>query len=166
MNEQYGDSLSHEEHPKHRTLKDVELPDIFIDDRIQNLVRALRSIDVPTEGSCEGHLDMDKHQHPWVTFSPLYVFKRKALSHLVDGYNQENDIRWYVNESSVQPLTHIDLLTCCNTETDFIPYNQRGPLKIPGEVLGRLQNDSDILADYIFNNRKNSVVRELVARSE
>jgi len=134
----------------YKRLSDVNLVDFGIDcgieDKIENLVRALLFIRFPFESeiskaSCKGHLDVKKHQHPWVRLV-MNLEDRGVLNCLVEDYNKKGDIKWRVHgDQTLSPV--VEACTFCN-------INKRKMYK--GE-LEKMQQSADELAEHIFDNR-------------
>ena len=95
--------------PASRKLEDIELKEVGIisigsglEDKIKGLVCALRILGLETIGSCEGHLnDPNRWPYPWVT---AYCLERyKDLDQLIERYNNTSQIKWKIDENSLQP---------------------------------------------------------------
>lgn len=138
--------------PIYKRLADVTLPEEGIDEKIRDLVRALRVIRVKTNASCEGHLNRNCHQHPWVGFNPFSFAKIRALEYLVEKYNKTHKIRWQVDGSWLRPITFNEFCQSCSGIGRMLTEQE----------LVRLQQSAASLARYIFSHRTQRAIRDLI----
>ena len=129
-------------------LKDIPLPDEFIDIHIQDLVRAVNAFGLRTNESCEGHFGRRPYvrPQPWVVlwlFPPLgsdgrfdesrigeVVEKKTRLQYIVDAYNLNSPVEWILKQGYLKPT---------NVASDLTE-------------LTLLQASANDLARFIFNN--------------
>jgi len=84
-------------------LEELPLPDNGIDEGIANLVRTVVLIGVPTNASCEGHLDSDHHCHPWVGIKFPESPAAQRLRSLVETYNETHGTQWEIKQPPKDP---------------------------------------------------------------
>jgi hypothetical protein len=155
-------------------LEDIRLPAYDIDSEIANLVRALIYLNIGTEGCCQGHLDSNRHSHPWVSFELAEQENIAVLTYLVGQYNQKSKIQWQVSQppperglsdyltriyaqigyGMLHPSTWSDHFRCCLGEDCGKPVPKHIKNITPVQ-LKTLQMSSKQLANYIFQNRVN-----------
>lgn len=96
-------------------LNDIPLPAENIDEKIQDLVRALNGLGLKTMESCEGHLDR-LHTLPlprvrvWPPFPFMYkdvadvglLFERLKIG--IEEYNLLSEVKWVHERDSIRPF--------------------------------------------------------------
>lgn len=143
---------------KFRELADITLPDPDIDKNVANLVKALTAIKLQTVASCEGHLDDERHGHPWVGFNPFSVAKVAALQILIGKYNLHTSrVSWQADNGWLRPVATGDGLCICSDGGFSIRSN------ITSFKLQKMQDDGEDLSKFIFDHRQDSSIIRLLS---
>ena len=82
-------------------MEDAPLPEHIynppLDAKIEPLVRALTFHGLTTSGSCQGHLNHEKWNHPWVSFMQQGINELAVCRHLVRYYNKQGNAQWKID---------------------------------------------------------------------
>ncbi|MFH1399267.1 MAG: hypothetical protein ABIG95_04095 [Candidatus Woesearchaeota archaeon] len=124
---------------------------------ILNLVRALVSIRLKTYGCCVGHLDGNRHLHPWVSYATSFRTKIIALERMLELYNKNHLITWGMRYGMLSPYPFVDdrvdiMTNCCQD-------NRR---QVTEEQLRAYQATVPALAEFIFMHRGDEGIVDLV----
>ncbi len=115
-----------------KNVKDVDITLLAaypsIDKGIEKLVKALAILDFNIEASCEGHMQHNRHHHPWI-----YIFDLRSYENLIswlEKYNKTEEIKWKTDKDCLRTIQE------AKNEKELID----------------LQKSSDKLAEYLFAN--------------